>query len=479
MPRQSPRQDFLNRSSSSDQDYFDNLIRIERTAYQPHQVGQRFHGSLARTKINRGGLGSGKTRMMSEHIYALALQYPGSTHVIGRKDLPQLKETTQKEFLQEVVSPETVRTFNVNENKLILLNNSDVLFRQTKDPADFKSMQITSYGIDEADENESSELWEMLDDRLRQKIRMPSGEIVIPPYCGIFTFNPTHEEHWLYELATRKDISLEDFQSSTYDNAANLPPDYIPNLLKKLPPWEISRLVLGNWGRNIKGKPVYHGFTYDVNVRPLRVNESWPLLRGWDFGFNHPAVRWMQIDPMTGRCFLLREFLGKQQYLNAEADGKPSVIDEVERITGELVGDSYPIFDYCDPHGADRKDNAISSVEMLQRDYGINCIYRREKIETGMEEIQNRILSKAFWSPSETDRMESLWLVDPSCKVTIAAYMGGYHRDEEGRPRKDGYYDHLMDVDRYILVHNMNLHLVHRRGISKNRYRPRNPVTGY
>lgn len=470
----SPKHNFL-RSSQDEQDYFDNLIRINRTEYVPHHVMNKLHGSLARTRINRGGVGSGKTRGMSEHLYAMTLAYPGSRVIIGRKDMTTLKETTQKEFLEKVVAPETVDAFNVNDNKLYLKNRSEVLFRETKDPDKFKSYEIMAYGLDETDENDTQEVWEKLDDRLRQKIWL-DGRWITPPYCGILTFNPTHEEHWLYDLANRKDIDVEDFQSSTYDNIKNLPPDYIPNLLKKLPPWEVQRLVHGNWGREIKGKPVYHGFTMDDNVRSLSVDDRFPIFRGWDFGFKHPAVRWMQLDPITGRRTLLREFLGRDQYLNV-AKERPSVVDEVRRITAELCGPNYPMIDYCDPHGADKKDNADSSVETLRIHFGINCVYQRSPISKGMDEIQQLIISRAPMDPSNPEKKESLWLVDHSCKITIAAYLGGYHRDEFGHPRKDGFYDHLCDVDRYIVVNTMNRHLAHR--FRQTSYKPKNQFTGY
>jgi hypothetical protein len=475
MRYQSPKHEFL-RGQAEEQDHFDGLVRIDRTEYKPTKIGQRLHASLARTRINRGGLGSGKTRSMGEHLNAMCLAYPKGRVLIGRKDLTSLKETTQKEFLEKVVAPETVAAFNVNDNKLYYKNGSEVLFRETKEPDKVKSLELMAYGLDETDENESDEIWQKLDDRLRQKIWM-DGKWITPPFAGILTFNPTHEEHWLYSLAQRKDISVEDFQSSTYDNIDNLPPDYIPNLLKKLPPWDVQRLVFGNWGRSVKGKPVYHGFTYEDHVKHLPVNPRWPILRGWDFGFNHPAVKWMQMDPVSGRCLFLREFLGHNLYL-------PQVVDAVETITANLVGPTYPIFDFGDPHGADKKDNAESSIETLRIKHDIHVAYRRSKIVTGMDEIQHKIITRAPFklNPEDTSEDETqapLWLVDPSCKVMIAAYMGGYHRDETGLAVKDGYYDHGCDVDRYIVVNNMHGHLASAHRTRAQKYKPRNAITGY
>lgn len=470
----SVKQGRIRSSADDEQDYFDNLIKINRNSYKPTKMGHRLHMSLARTRICRGGLGSGKTRTGTEHINNLALRYPRSTHLIGRKDLTSLKETTQKEFLEKVVDRVLVDSFNVNDNKLIYKNGSEILFRELKEPDKVKSLELTSYLIDEADENPTPEIWGKIDDRLRQKIEGPNGWYA-PPYAGLLVFNPTNEDHWLYQLSIRKDIDIEDLQFSTYDNIDNLPPDYIPNLLKKLPPWEVERLVFGNWGRAVHGLPVYHGFTRENNVRLLKMNPELPLLRGWDFGYGHPAVTFCQIDHTLGRVYILREYFGTNIKLE-------DVVCEVKRITSELVGATrYPTFDYGDPHGADEKDSGPSSIEYLRLHHGIHVIHRRERIKTGMEEIQHKISTKAPLFPPKADGPkppeESLFLVDPSCRVTITAFEGGYHRDSDGVPEKDGKYDHLPDAIRYLVVNTMNRGLQHK--FKARRYKPSNIYTGY
>jgi hypothetical protein len=364
----------------------------------------------------------------------------------------------------------------VNENKLYYKNGSTVLFRDTKDPDSFKSYEISWFLIDEADENASSDLWFKLDQRLRQKIYV-NGEWIQPPFCGMLVFNPTDEFHWLYELANRTDVDVEDFRFSTLENEQNLPDSYIPNLIRSLPPYDIPRLVHGHWGRQVKGKPVIHGFT-QRHVRHLTVLEHLPLLRGWDFGFNHPCVKIAQFDPLTERYFVLREFLGHQQYLNAPQKDKLSVIDEVRRMTASLVGPGYPIRDFCDPHGADKKDNAQSSVDTLRTEFHIHCIYQRQRIKKGVEILQQKVISDGPLSVDEPEKIAPLMLVDPSCTATIGAYSGGYHRGEDGEPVKDDYFDHPVDVDRYIVVNNETASLANRHKQRKP-YVPRNRVTGY
>lgn len=475
--KQSIKQRQLQTEVDEDQDYFDNLIKIRRDKYEPNPTGTRVHLSVNRTRIMRGGLGSGKSRCGTEHINHLALSYPRSTHLIGRKDLTSLKETTQKEFLEKVVDSAMVDQFHVNDNKLFYKNGSQILFRELKEPDKVKSLEITSYMIDEADENPTPEIWEKLDDRLRQKVWV-DGELVTPPYAGLLVFNPVDENHWLYSLAIRTDINLEDFRFDTYENRKNLPDGYIQNLLKKLPAWEVDRLVHGHWGRTVNGRPVYHDFKRERNVRPVRVMEHLPLLVGWDFGYNHPALVFCQLDPATSRLFVIREYLGKEQRLQ-DTPEKEGVVTAYRRILNELVGGTqWPIFHFGDPHGNDQKDVGESSIEYLRIHHGIHVASRREKIRTGMEEIQHRIGTLARLNTKGEDITQlPLLVVDPSCRILITAFEGGYHRNEDGEPVKDGFYDHLSDAVRYVVANTMTEAL--RKRYRKTNYKSRNPFTGY
>lgn len=469
MRSQSPKQQFLNKSELDEVESQDSLIELQPSEYVPGPTGARVHASLARTKILRGGLGSGKSRCGTEHGNALALAYPGSFGFVGRKDITMLKVTTQKEYLEKVVRPETIASFNVNENKLYYKNGSLVLFGDTKFPSDFKSFELTWYDIDEADENESSELWTVLDDRLRQKIWI-DGKLVIPPYSGMWVFNPTDEDHWLYDLAHRTDVDVEDFQFSTYENEKNLPPDYIPNLLRKLPPWEVDRLIHGNWGRKITGKPVLHGFTQETHVRALKFVEHWPLYRAWDFGYNHPAIGWYQICPRCSRKMKLREYMGSKKKLH-------DVMPEMIRINNELANPFHPTIDWGDPHGADEKDVGETSIDYLKTHHRIFVQHKRQRIKTGLDDIQEAILTRRKCEDCCPDVEAPMFLVDHSCKISISAYLGGYHRGDDGMPVKDGYYDHVVDTDRYFSVGTSGVLINHRH--QKRRYIPRNPYTGY
>lgn len=471
----SPRQKFLEKDEDEDQD---NLVQVIRSEYKPSPIGIRFHLSTARKRLNVGGLGSGKSRMMCEHLNNLCMRYPGAKVIIARRDLGDLKKTTQSEYLERVVSPDAIDRFNINDNTLYYKNGSMCFFMETKTPSNFKSLEIIAWGVDEADENEEGQgkdrLLTVLDGRLRQKIKI-NGELVAVPYVGIFTYNPTTDDHWLAKLEDKPDPDMEVFRSSTYDNLQNLPNDYIPSLLSSLAPWEVKSLVYGERASQPKGKPVLHGFSLENNVRPLRLFHHLPLRVSWDFGFNHPCVSISQYDPEFKRFMKLREFSGSQEQLQFFA---PKAIKLFQTLGGPL----FPVRHYGDPHGADKKDVGESSIEYLRIHQGVHVNHKRTKIKTGLDEMQELIVTKApfrspEWTPEQPQESLSRFLVDPSCKATISAYMGGYYRGEDGSPVKDDFHDHFVDTDRYTIVHTMGAGLAAHK--KSKRYIPRNKITGY
>jgi hypothetical protein len=468
MKQSSPKHAFL--SQDEEQDYFDGLIRIERKQYVPSAVMHRLHKSLATKRLNVGALGSGKTRGMCEHLYTMALSYPGCQVILARRDLGDLKNTTQREMLEFVVDPEAVERFNVNENILYLKNRSQVLFMETKIPSNFKSYQIVAYGIDEADENPDPELMTILDSRLRQRIFMDGREVSIP-YAGIWTYNPTDSDHWLAKLEDDKtDSNVDVFRSKTHDNEQNLPAGYIDRLMSTLAPWEINSLIFGERASRPKGKPVIHGFTIATHVRPLKPYHHLPLGRGWDFGYNKPASLIAQFDPEYNRTLVLREVCGHEEQLKIFAP-------KVKSTTQGLVGPLFPVQDFGDPHGEDQKDVGEPSIEHLRLHHGIVVQSKRTRIKAGIDEVQEQVLSSdgfkdVDWIPGDPILTAPQILVDPSCKTLIAALSGGYHRDEEGKPVKDGIYDHVMDCLRYFTVFKMGQGLRHRLN-KRSRYIPR------
>lgn len=460
----SPKHDFL-REEEDEFAGFDDTVVVNRDAYKPNTMGIAVHQSQSKVRLLRGGLGSGKTRCGTEHINSICLNYPGALCFVGRKDITALKLTTQKEFLEQVVPKEAVRAFNVNDNMLIYKNGSAIKFGETKDPDKILSTQLSAWMLDEANENDTREIVDKLIPRLRQPIRI-GGQTVHVPYAGLLVFNPPSKHHWLYELS--QEHGVEDFQFSTYDNRQNLPENYIEDLEKRLPPWEQDRLLKGNWGIEVRGKPVYFGFQAKTHVKVMRPIPGLPIIRTWDFGYGHPCAKLNQYDPVRKRYMVFRELLGDREKLNVFAK-------RVKEMTANFLGIGHQVIDFGDPHGADQKDVGESSIDYLRNHEGIYVNFQRQRIKSGIEEIQKMISDSAPWG--EDGETAPCFLVDPSCPISIAAYTYGYHQDDLGAPVKDGYFDHVTDVDRYGVMQNRGASL--QRRFQKKTRVPKNYLTGY
>ncbi len=405
-----------------------------RSSYVPNTWQSKAHASPARHKCAVGGLGSGKTLWGIEELKQLALEHPGSRWVIGRKLLPSLKDSIWRDLLQ-ILPKEIVRSYNIASMTIVLTNGSEFWGRPLYDPELFKSYQISGFLIEEANEVDK-DIYDRLKDRMRQKL--PDGSR--PRYTSIILLNPTDEEHWIPQLFMSPPKNHEIFYSSTYDNLENLPQDYTEELKSIYSDEVLVRLLYGRFGKVHKGRPVYGIFNSELHVRPVAYDPKLPLIRGWDFGYNHPGCVWLQMENKQVR--VLAEKLGKRIYLN------DFVNKEVLPLQDELFGRNMPIptIDFCDPRGSDLSDKGKTSVQILN-DNRIFPVYRRTTIDEGIKATLEYMGTKDLKTGLPN------YLVHPRCKNLIEGDKGGYHRlDGEEMPEKDGTYDHLQDCRRYALI---------------------------
>lgn len=195
------------------------------------------------------------------------------------------------------------------------------------------------------------------------------------------------------------------------------------------------------------GKPVYAGFSRELHAsEPLKWNPHKPMLRGWDFGFHHPAVVFAQIS-VEDRLLVFEAIMGNDILLHDFAE---EVIHHGQ--------EHYPAAtweDYCDPAGKQKSDKAKqTSIEILQS-LGVSPGYaedRRAQIDYGLQLIRYHL------KPRESDEIPGI-LVDPGALLLIEAFQGGYHypeakegKPESEKPEEDGYYEHPMDALRHIAI---------------------------
>lgn len=194
------------------------------------------------------------------------------------------------------------------------------------------------------------------------------------------------------------------------------------------------------------GEPFYTQFSRTTHVARCTFDPDLPLLRGWDFGRGHPACVWAQL----GRDQILRilySLIGTNLNIYRFA---PLVITETNaRFPGVAT-----VSDFGDPSGAQETDKGATTA-VLMIEFGINIHYRHSWKEEGEKMIEQRLLVREDGNPG--------LLLDPINKSLIDGFAGGFELDSQhiartdttkllSRSKKDGFYDHLMDALRYLVV---------------------------
>jgi phage terminase large subunit len=435
--------------------------------YCPTKPAAEFHGSDASIIVLVGGLGSGKSFAAVKEMEQSALNWPGIPMAVYRKTMPALRDSTLHEFREH--SDESLGEWKAREDTYRYINDSFCRFRGLDEATKAKSTNYALIVMEEAEEF-SFEEFRRLNERVRSKGPWPLRIILV--------LNPVDESHWIYkqfvENAAEWEANggLKVIHFSTYDNVDNLPEGYIPRVIAGMTPDEIDRYINGRWGTIIKGKPVYANIlNADIHLRTMERFPGQTLLRGWDFGFNHPAVSFRLVDQF-GRMNIAQEMLGEKIDL-------PEFAPQVIQRTLQIFGRDVQIFDYGDPRGHDKAQNGKETCFEVLQEFGINAIGERgtrSYVEKGIKAIKNEFCQLIEGVPKLT--------IDPSCSLIRAAYFGKYVRGDDGHPIKDGWYEHICDADRYISHHHSMQNAVkeamaQQQDRQKFRRSMRSSVTGY
>lgn len=405
-----------------------------------------------RVRAYIGGFGSGKSVLGCSEGRDASIIFPNNRGIICRENYPALKDSTIKTFF-EICNPRLIKRYNKNEKYVELINGSEILFRNTKNPEDFKSVEIGWWYIDEADGVEE-EVFRILNGRLRIK--------TVPKefYFGNITSNPPDEDHWIYKtFVENKPDDYLFVHAQSYENIY-LPEGYIEALERDYPEDWVRVYLGGEFGYLPDGEPVYKEFAKRLHVRELESNSAHPIIRGWDFGYHHPAVVFMQ--EIEGKLYVLYEMEGANETVDVFA--RKVLAKSEERYPGFK-------FDDCgDPSGNQKSDKSEKSSIQILRTMGIPIRTRVSNINDGL------LIIRILMHPR--NGVSDLFFVDPSCKKLIQGFIGAYHypkkkdqADEKKRPKKDNVYDHVQDALRYGVINNPKL----RKWLKKPRVPRENP----
>lgn len=190
------------------------------------------------------------------------------------------------------------------------------------------------------------------------------------------------------------------------------------------------------------GKPAFQPpFTRKTHVPRIRMvaNPGLPLLRGWDYGFHHPACVFAQIAG-NGQMLYLDEMMGSDVQLT-------EFVQQVLKHSAALMGvRAYSAMDFDDPSGMNKKDHGLTSREVLNS-YQIWPFGGKKKIPIveSVKLIRENLKIRVDNKPAS--------LVNSQCKTLIRALDGGYTAEEKpdgGVKFRAGSAVHIVDAMRYL-----------------------------
>lgn len=436
----------------------------------------KFHSSPARKKLLLGGWGCGKTTGACAEAITLGLEYPNNLIAVCRNTFGELDRSTRL-VLQDLLPDALVKKpYSVSDHSIYLVNGTQIVFFPLDDVGKLKSLNAGVVVLDEASET-SEEMAVTLWGRRGRRKGIPSER-----QCFLIASNPTLTSHWLYKWFEGKQLDPDVYfeKLTTYDNSKYLPAGYIRDLEKSLTPDMFQRFVMGEWGHVTFGERIFPEFSLSLHVGFPNFDPELPLIRGWDFGWVHPACVWFQIDK-SNRVVVLAELMGRTQVIERFAE---DVICHGEKLFpnaryedfGDRAGDR------ADPRGV----SAETAMQVLKAKIGIDVRYRTTTSATSIKnglDLMRRKLGHI------TEGIVDIIFHKERCRILIEGAAGGYacEKNRNGEilrdtPRQDGFYEHLQDALRYGLVNkfaiDMDRFTERKKGIRRD-YIPTFPGTSY
>lgn len=431
--------------------------------YKPNPKQERFHQippwNPRLYKLAVGGLGGGKSTACEQEQALICMKTPDGKSIACRKSVNRSEISLledYKKILQGVATwKPSPKWFEFKNGHKLIVVPSDEWDR-------FGSTQLVSFYIQEAQEVEFQ-----IFDTLTQRLRDPKGVVGgVPYYRGLMDARGVKKKHWLYseyvmrndkpnawnaltDPSERRKVQNPDYTYvpfSTYDNEEILEsqsPGYVQQLLdahKGNVAW-VKMLIEGEFGFDVEGRAVYGSYKPELHDASIVADPTLPILRGWDFGYNRPAVVWCQYT-RDGRLLVLREYCPvgiSRRHLFEEAAS-------LQRTWWpERHASQYR--DFADIAGEQITSAAgPTDIEELESFFGTSVESKKARIQDGIEVIRQLMIRL---TRSGVPR----FAVDVSCDTLREALGGAYHyttEKTEERPVKGLGYDDVCDALRYV-----------------------------
>ena len=289
--------------------------------------------------------------------------------------------------------------------------------------------------------------------------------------------NPLDDDHWLSRRFPTKEADARPHHHYIHvalrDNAMNVGERFVQDMELAHPPGSVGHnlQVAGHRGPSLKGVPVYNGyFDHELHVdERVRLDPRYPLLEGWDFGEEKPAVSWWQYLEHIGAVRVLGSVKGESLFLE----------DFAPRVLG-IRQEWFPIvpmkvLTWCDPNGATNTTGSQTTAVRLLNDYGVNAVCDGNANQAPVRYATIQVIA-GFMRRIARDGSPA-FLMHPRCielrrgkhgdiephetQLMVSAFKVGYVWGElqasdtnpnVRKPKKGTRYDDLMNSGEYVVL---------------------------
>lgn len=308
-----------------------------------------------------------------------------------------------------------------------------IICRSMERPGDIVGFKIGKALVDELDvmaKAKAATAWRKIIARLRvQQEGLLNGiDVTTTPEGFKFVF-----EQWVKSV--RDKPALADLygmvQASTYENAKNLPADYIPSLLESYPPQLIRAYLRGEF-TNLTSGSVYPGFDRALNRTTEAIRPGEALHVGMDFN----------VLNMTAVVHVIRE--GRPLALAEHVKIRDT--PQMAQVLKDRYGANHTITVYPDASGDNTSSkNASESDLTILRQAGFSIV-----VNDSNPRVRDRVNAMGAMILNEAG--ERRWLINTdACPVTTEAFEQQAYA-ASGEPDKTSGHDHPPDATGYFIV---------------------------
>lgn len=185
---------------------------------QPLDFQEKFYKSNKRFPAMISAIGTGKTLWLLLKIIKFCEDYSDSLALIVRKEFTDLRDSTMKDFTRY-----TNETIDSNK-EYHFPNGSTIMFRHGDELNILKNINLSIAGIEQAEEFETDETFQMLRDRLRRDNAPLQQCCIIANACG-------HNWIWKDWINNPPSEEYDAITAKTFDNP-HLPAPFLKDLAR-------------------------------------------------------------------------------------------------------------------------------------------------------------------------------------------------------------------------------------------------------